>query len=97
MRTHSNGFNVPLIVNDYKPDLILLDVRLPDGRLGTEISKELKQVYSMPIVLFSAELQVSFKDCDADDFIKKPFDVNRLLDVINSHLNPPVKVLGDSI
>jgi len=89
--THANGFNLPRIVDDYQPDLILLDVRLPNGQLGTKLCKELKQLYSIPIILFSAERQVSFKDFDADDFIEKPFDMTQLLDVVNSNLNSSVR------
>jgi DNA-binding response OmpR family regulator len=86
VRTNLDGHDLPKIINEYQPDLILLDIRLPGNRLGTEICKELKQVYFIPIILFSAEHQVVYKDCNADDFIQKPFEIRNLLFIINTHL-----------
>ena len=87
VRTNETGANLSEIINEFLPDLILLDIRLPNNRLGTEICKELKQKYSIPIILFSAERQVLYKDCNADDFIAKPFDVNDLLAKVNNQLS----------
>ena len=48
------GFNVPEIVDEYHPDLGLLDIRLP-GKQGTEICRDLRFTsYDLPIILFSA-------------------------------------------
>ena len=89
VQTHSTGLNVPEIVMHYHPNLILLDIRLP-GKLGTEVCKELKQIYTnLPILLFSAHAEQgeAFAICDADGFIQKPFDIKNLIDTINLHLN----------
>lgn len=89
VQTHATGLNVPDVVMHYHPNLILLDIRLP-GKLGTEVCKELKQIYAhLPIILFSAHAEQgkAFDICDADGFIKKPFDIKNLIDTINSHLN----------
>jgi DNA-binding response OmpR family regulator len=89
VKTHTTGFNVPDIVLDYHPNLILLDMRLP-GKSGAEICKELKQVDSkLPVVLFSAntEREKAFASCTADDFVGKPFDIKNLIDTINMHVN----------
>ena len=89
VKTYSTGFNVSNVVVDYDPNLILMDIKLP-GKLGTEVCKELKQSYShLPIILFSAHAQKeqAIAICQADDFIKKPFDIKDLIGTINSHLN----------
>ena len=89
VQTHSTGLGVPDIVMHYHPNLILLDIRLP-GKLGTEVCKELKQIYThLPIILFSAHAEEgkAFALCDADAFIEKPFDIQNLIDTINSHVN----------
>ncbi len=85
--THTSGYNVPPIVTDYKPDIILLDISLP-YRSGTEICKELKETHDIPILLFSARTKAeeAYKGCNADGFIGKPFDVKDLLNQINKHL-----------
>ena len=86
--THSTGLNVPDIVTQYQPHLILLDIRLP-GKSGTEVCKELKQVYTtLPIIFFSAHAEKgeAFALCDADGFIQKPFAIKNLIETINLHV-----------
>ena len=89
VRLHSTGLNVPDIVLDFQPDLILLDVRLP-GKSGTEICKELKeQNCVIPIILFSAHAQqANFLELfGADAFMSKPFDVKNLVNTVKLHMN----------
>ena len=89
VRTHSTGLNVPEVVLDFQPDLILLDIRLP-GKLGTEICKELKHLHcTIPIILFSAHAQqANFLDVfGADAFMRKPFDVKNLVNTVKLHMN----------
>jgi DNA-binding response OmpR family regulator len=89
VQTHSTGLNLPDIVMHYHPNLILLDIRLP-GKLGTEVCKELKQIdTNLPIIFLSAHAEQgeAFAICHADGFIQKPFDIKKLIDTINLHLN----------
>ncbi len=64
----------------------MLDIRLP-GRSGTEICKELKLTSSIPILLFStsADEEKIVKECKADGFISKPFDMNELIGAVGLH------------
>lgn len=68
---------------DHKPDLVILDVMLPDGN-GIEICRKLKteaETYNIPIIIMSAhaaEKSVLEEAC-ADDFISKPFDLNHFI------------------
>lgn len=41
VKAHANGLNLPVIVKEYDPDLVLLDIRLPGGKSGTELSQPL--------------------------------------------------------
>jgi len=65
-----------------KPDLIILDLGLPDMD-GIEVVKELRAWSSVPIVILSARSQESDKisalDAGADDYLVKPFGVGELL------------------
>ena len=95
----ANGFEVVAIpnwqhinthVDEFKPDLILLDVSLgtQDGR---NICKQLKSNHNtkhIPVILFSANhnIEKSLSECLADNFISKPFDINDLVEGINSQL-----------
>ena len=83
----STGLKVPELVMNYSPDLILLDVLLPE-KSGVEICKKLKQRYTVPVILISAhsEHRESLKVSKADAFISKPFDTEQLINTINLHL-----------
>jgi len=65
-----------------KPDLIILDLGLPDMD-GVEVVKELRAWTSVPIIILSARSQESDKisalDAGADDYLVKPFGVGELL------------------
>jgi len=72
------------------PDLILMDVRLPDGN-GIELCRKLKQdidTRHIPVIIISAHAtaEESSKRAFADDFISKPFDLNDLLKRIEIQL-----------
>lgn len=87
VHTHNTSINVAKIVKYYEPNLILLDIHLPQ-KLGTQICKELREVYTIPIILFSAYSdQRKAIECNADAFIKKPFDVNQLVDMVILYVN----------
>lgn len=65
------------------PDLIILDVMLPDGN-GMQVANELKGVtdtQQIPILLMSANTNVAYISAEskADDFISKPFDIDDLI------------------
>lgn len=66
-------------IDSHHPDLILLDIVLPDGD-GSDICEEIKaagETSSIPVVLMSAHIDPRRlrKSC-ADDFISKPFDID---------------------
>ena len=65
-----------------KPDLIILDLGLPDMD-GVEVVKELRTWSSVPIIILSARSQESDKisalDAGADDYLVKPFGIGELL------------------
>ena len=64
------------------PDLVLLDLGLPDGD-GAELVRQVRQHHGLPIIVVSARHQESEKvkllDAGADDYLTKPFSVTELL------------------
>lgn len=74
-----------------KPDLIILDVMLPDGN-GIAICRALKtnkETLNIPVIIMSAhaaEKSVLEEAC-ADDFISKPFDLDHFLRRIKEQLS----------
>ena len=72
------------------PDLILMDVKLPDGN-GIQLCRKLKQSLDtrhIPVIIISAHANAeeSSKYAFADDFISKPFDLDDLLERIENQL-----------
>ena len=70
------------LVTQYSPDLVLLDLGLPD-RDGKELVAEIRGWSSLPVVVLSARDQerekVAALDAGADDYLTKPFGVAELL------------------
>lgn len=65
-----------------RPDLIILDLGLPDGD-GLDFIRDLRQWSSIPVIVLSARSEESDKvlalDAGADDYLSKPFGVAELL------------------
>jgi DNA-binding response OmpR family regulator len=85
--THSTGIDVANTVSNNHPNLVLLDIGLP-GKLGTEVCKELKKIFSIPVIFFSAhaDQRKTMQEYNADGFIQKPFNVADLIAYIKSYL-----------
>lgn len=70
------------MVSSYCPDLVILDLGLPDMD-GLEILKELRTWSSLPVVVVSARShekdKVEALDLGADDYLTKPFGTDELL------------------
>lgn len=64
-----------------KPDLIILDLGLPDGD-GIEFIRDLRQWSAVPVIVLSARSEESDKiaalDAGADDYLSKPFGIGEL-------------------
>jgi DNA-binding response OmpR family regulator len=70
------------IIKTFQPDLLILDLMLPDSN-GYEICKKLCSSYSFPIMMLTAKNDIVDKvvglEIGADDYITKPFDSRELL------------------
>ena len=66
----------------HNPELVLLDLGLPDGD-GLEVTARLREWSKVPVIVLSArgreEDKVRALDAGADDYLTKPFGVNELL------------------
>ncbi|MBV7403887.1 two-component system response regulator KdpE [Enterobacter sp. ENT03] len=64
-----------------KPDLVILDLGLPDGD-GIDFIRDLRQWSQVPVLVLSARIEESDKiaalDAGADDYLSKPFGIGEL-------------------
>jgi two-component system KDP operon response regulator KdpE len=71
-----------MLATSHNPELVLLDLGLPDGD-GIDLTRELRGWCKTPIIVISArgreEDKVAALDAGADDYLTKPFGVNELL------------------
>lgn len=77
-----NGASAILEASSHNPDIVLLDLGLPDMD-GIEVIKKIRTWSNMPIIVISARSEDSDKiealDAGADDYLTKPFSVEELL------------------
>lgn len=85
VETTGNLAGLRRLVNDIVPDLIITDVKLPDGSFFDEIIEIKKQYVNLPIIIISAfsTLSTAVKAVrhGAFEFISKPFDIKIVLQV----------------
>lgn len=87
----SDGQSALEYVSKQQPDLILLDIMMP-GMDGYEVTQRIRQDKTLPyipILLVTAHDQSSLSeglDSGADDFIRKPFDIDELMARVRSLL-----------
>jgi two-component system KDP operon response regulator KdpE len=83
----------------YAPDLVLLDLGLPD-RDGLSVIAEVRAKGQTPIVVLSARnaetMKVQALDLGADDYVQKPFGVEELLARLRAGLRHAVQARGSA-
>ena len=80
--TAPNASGAILEASSHNPDIVLLDLGLPDMD-GVEVIKKIRTWSNMPIIVISARSEDTDKidalDAGADDYLTKPFSVEELL------------------
>lgn len=80
--TAMNGNDAVLEASSHNPDIVLLDLGLPDID-GVDVIRRIRTWSNMPIIVISARSEDTDKiealDAGADDYLTKPFSVEELL------------------
>ena len=86
VRTANNGFDAGMLVREFRPDLVVLDVMLPDIN-GKEVCQRIRSddtLEAVKIICISGMVEqdkvAELRLAGANDFMHKPFNVDRLLD-----------------
>ena len=90
LRAH-NGIEAVTINEDEKPDLILMDIRMPEMN-GLDATRIIKEVdHSIPVIALSAyAFEENIREAKAagcDEFMAKPFRVENLIEVVKKYLD----------
>jgi len=85
VRSVNNGFGAGMMLKDFRPDLIVLDVMLPDinGKEVCGLVRSEKSMDDVRIICISGMVETDkiqgLRDAGANDFMKKPFDIEELI------------------
>ena len=81
LRVAADGIEGMLAVHEWKPDLVITDVSMPQMN-GIELCREIRGVSDVPIIVLSVRNQDRTKiealDAGADDYVTKPFSIQEL-------------------
>ena len=86
VRSVNNGFDAGMMVREYHPDIIVLDVMLPDIN-GKEVCQRVRSDSALDdvrIICISGMVEqdkvADLREAGADDFMQKPFEVEKLIE-----------------
>ena len=88
VKSASNGFDAGALTKEFRPDVVLLDFMLPDinGNVVCQRIKNDPDLAHTKIIIVSGAVAPSeidtLKAAGADDFVKKPFDIAKLIDTM---------------
>jgi len=84
VRSVNNGFGAGMMIKEFGPDLVVLDVMLPDinGMEVCQLVRSDKTMDEVRIICISGMVEQDkiqqLRDAGANDFMKKPFDIDAL-------------------
>lgn len=90
VKSTSKGTSGLQILNEITPDLVLLDLELPDINGESVCAQIKKQFANLPVIMLTAKNSLNAKiqgfDLGADDYVTKPFETEELLVRIKARL-----------
>ena len=89
VRTAADGLSALDTFHDWKPDLIVSDLQMPEMD-GIELCREIRKISEIPIIVLSVKGEEKTKiealDAGADDYVTKPFSIDELMARIRAAL-----------
>jgi len=83
VRTEFDGSAIDQLLRDFRPDLAILDVRIPSGPDGYAMAATLRDTCDVPVLMLTAADRVEDRlrgfRAGADDYVGKPFAMAELL------------------
>ncbi len=107
VRTEEDGSAIARVAEEFRPDLAVLDVRLPVGPDGYGVARVLRATNDLPLLFLTAadslDARLAGFDAGADDYMVKPFSMAELLVRIHAllrragRLSSQVRQVGDLV
>ena len=87
----SDGQGMLELLQGVHPDLVLMDVMMPgiDGREAYQALRSWTDMSDLPVVMMSAAVQPSKLDPSIAAFLRKPFDLTELVELVAHLIGPP--------
>ncbi len=85
VKTATTGYDAGVLTEQFKPDLMILDYMLPDinGNVVCQTVRKNPKMGSMKVIIVSGVVKqdeiASLLKSGADDFVKKPFNIEKLM------------------
>ncbi len=94
VKTTTNGYEAIKLIKEYNPDIVLLDIRMPEID-GLEALKKIKKIYTkVQVIIMTAysttEKAIEAMKLGAFDYLVKPFDNDKLLELIDSAIKTKI-------
>jgi two-component system KDP operon response regulator KdpE len=98
VRTAADGESGLDLFNDFRPDLVITDLSMPEMS-GIEVCRKIRLSSEVPIIVLSVKgderVKVEALDAGADDYVTKPFGMNELLARVRASLRRAPAVTAD--
>lgn len=93
--TLSDGSAVLKTISEESPDMVILDIMLPE-KDGLDVLKEIRMDYSVPVIMLTAKGEHADRivglELGADDYLPKPFNPRELLARVRAVLRRPPRL-----
>ena len=90
VRTAADGADGLAVLRDWRPDVVVLDVMMPDvdARVFRAVQFDSREIADVPVLLLSAarpdELRAVARDLGVAAWLPKPFDINEIVATVAS-------------
>lgn len=91
----TNGKDALTMAREKPPQLVILDIMLPkmDGYHFCRLLKFDSRFNRIPVIIVSSKIQEADKElglaCGGNEYITKPYDINKLIGTIEKYLGSP--------
>ncbi|KFF11307.1 hypothetical protein IW15_16285 [Chryseobacterium soli] len=77
-------------IDEIEPDVVIVDDHIKGNKKGSQVIEELKsdaetEDVSAVLTSTSPDVPKKAKECKADDYIEKPFDIDHMIDVVKKN------------